>query len=60
MKKPKLVKDKSIKKEMLKHSFSDIPDKAISLISLNTIRDIEKKIGKKINFLRFIILSHSD
>ena len=53
MKKPKLVKDKSIKKEMFKHSFSDIPDKAISLISLNTIRDIEKKIGKKINFLRF-------
>ena len=36
-KKPKLVKDKTTKKEILKHSFSDIPDKAISLINFETI-----------------------
>ena len=52
-KRPKLVRDKSTKKEILKHSFSDIPDKAISLINFETIKDFEKKIGKKIDFLRF-------
>ena len=52
-KKPRLVRDKSKNKEDLKHSFSDIPDKAISLISLETIKDFEKKIKKNISFLRF-------
>ncbi len=51
--KPSLVRDKSEKIEILKHSFSDIPYKAISLISLSTIKDFENKIGKEINFLRF-------
>ena len=50
---PRLVRDKSKNKEDLKHSFSDIPDKAISLISLETIKDFEKKIKKNISFLRF-------
>ena len=52
-KKPKLVKDKSTKSEILKHSFSDIPDKAISFINFETIKDFEKKIKKNIDFLRF-------
>ena len=52
-KKPRLVRDKSKNKEDLKHSFSDIPDKAISLINLETIKDFENKIKKNINFLRF-------
>ena len=52
-KKPRLVRDKSKNKEDLKHSFSDIPDKAISLISQETIKDFESKIKKNINFLRF-------
>ncbi len=52
-KKPKLVKDRSEKNEFAKHSFSDISEKAISLINIETIKDFEKKIGKKINFLRF-------
>ena len=51
--KPKLVRDQSTQKETLKHSFSDIPDKAISIINFETIKDVEKKIRKKINFLRF-------
>ena len=44
--KPKLVRDKSEKNEILKHSFSDIPDKAISLINFETIEDFEKKNWK--------------
>ena len=52
-KKPKLVRDRSTKKEILKHSFSDIPEKAVSFINFQTIQDVEKKIGKKINFFRF-------
>ena len=46
-KKPKLIMDKSITKKNLKHSFSDIPDKAISFINLETIKDFEKKLIKK-------------
>ena len=52
-KKPRLVTDKSGSKNTSKHSFSDIPDKAISFINLQTIRDFEKKINTKINFSRF-------
>ena len=52
-KKPKLVRDRSTKKEILKHSFSDIPEKAVSFVNFQTIQDVEKKIGKKINFFRF-------
>ena len=35
------------------HSFSDIPEKAVSIVSLDTIMDLEKKISKPINPLRF-------
>ena len=51
--KPKLVVDKTQRNENLKHSFSDIPDKAISLINFETIKAFEKKINKKIDYLRF-------
>ncbi len=52
--KPKLVQEKNnYNKKNLKHSFSDLPDKAISIINLNTIIDFEKKIGKKIDPSRF-------
>ena len=37
----------------LTHSFSDIPDKAVSIINLNTISEFEKKLGKKIAPSRF-------
>ncbi len=52
-KKPRLVTDKSKFQNTSRHSFSDIPDKAISFINLQTIRDFEKKINKTINFSRF-------
>ena len=52
--KPNLVQGFPLKKnEGLTHSFSDIPDKAISIVNLNTVKDLEKKIGKSINPLRF-------
>jgi len=35
------------------HSFSDVPDQAISLINLSSIEDFSKKIGKEINPMRF-------
>ena len=35
------------------HSFSDVPEKAISIINLNTIAEFEKKIGKQISSSRF-------
>ena len=42
--KPKLVKGrKNENTKNLKHSFSDLPEKAISIINLNTIVDFEKK-----------------
>ena len=47
-KKPRLVTDKSGSKNTSKHSFSDIPDKAISFINLQTIRDFEKKLIPKL------------
>ena len=52
--KPKLVKGRNNENtKNLKHSFSDLPEKAISIINLNTIVDFEKKIGKKIAASRF-------
>ena len=45
--KPKLVSGN------IKHSFSDLPDKVISIINLNTVINLEKKIGKKIDPTRF-------
>ena len=52
--KPKLVKGrKNENTKNLRHSFSDLPEKAISIINLNTIVDFEKKIGKKIAASRF-------
>ncbi len=35
------------------HSFSDVPDKCVHIVNLNTVREIEKKFGNKINPLRF-------
>tara|TARA_B100001250_G_scaffold414503_1_gene453310 strand:+ start:1556 stop:2338 length:783 start_codon:yes stop_codon:yes gene_type:complete len=36
-----------------KHSFSDVPDKAISLINIQSIKDLESKINKDIDPCRF-------
>ena len=52
-KKPRLVTDKSDVKKDNKHSFSDIPDKALSFINLNTVNDFEVKIKKEVNYNRF-------
>ena len=35
------------------HSFSDLPEKAVSIINLKTIAEFEKKIGKQISSSRF-------
>ena len=35
------------------HSFSDISEKVIHLVNLNTVRNIEEKVNKSINPLRF-------
>ncbi len=35
------------------HSFSDVPDKAISLINLTSVRDFGEQIGAEINPVRF-------
>ena len=44
--KPKLVKGIKVENNHnLIHSFSDIPDKAVSIINLNTIRELEKKLS---------------
>ena len=52
--KPKLVQATKYENDKnLKHSFSDLPEKAISIINLNTILYFEKKIGKKIDPSRF-------
>ncbi|MDC3088573.1 MOSC domain-containing protein [Alphaproteobacteria bacterium] len=52
--KPKLVQGIKIQNNNnLTHSFSDIPDKAVSIINLNTISEFEKKLGKKIAPSRF-------
>jgi len=52
--KPNFVQGLPLKKnDGLTHSFSDIPDKAVSIVNLNTVMDLEKKIGKSINPLRF-------
>ena len=36
-----------------KHSFSDVPDKAISLINLSSILELSKKVGVEIEPMRF-------
>ena len=52
--KPKLVQGKKNENNKdLKHSFSDLPDKVVSIINLNTVYDLEKKINKKIDPSRF-------
>lgn len=52
--KPKLVRGIKVENNNnLTHSFSDIPDKAVSIINLNTINELEKKLGKKIAPSRF-------
>ncbi len=52
-KKPRLVTDKSDVKNDNKHSFSDIPDKALSFINLNTVNDFEVNIKQEVNYNRF-------
>ena len=48
--KPRLVQGTKYENDKnLKHSFSDLPEKAISIINLNTISDFEKKIEKNID-----------
>ena len=37
----------------LNHSFSDLPDKAISLINLSSIMELSEKIGAKLDPMRF-------
>ena len=52
--KPKLVQGIKIPdNNNLTHSFSDIPDKAVSIINLNTLNELEKKLDKKITPSRF-------
>ena len=52
--KPNFVQGLPLKKnDGLTHSFSDIPDKAVSIVNLNTVKALEEKIGKSINSLRF-------
>ena len=52
--KPKLVHGIKVENNNnLTHSFSDIPDKAVSIINLDTINELEKKLGKKIAPSRF-------
>ena len=52
--KPKLIQGIKVEKNNnLTHSFSDIPDKAVSIINLNTINELEKKLAKNIAPSRF-------
>ena len=51
--KPNLVRGIKTNKTNLVHSFSDIPDKAISIVNLNTIMELQRKLGKQISPSRF-------
>ena len=51
--KPTLVRGIEEKTSHLKHSFSDLPDKAISILNLKSIQDFEIKLGRQISPLRF-------
>ena len=51
--KPTLVRGIEGKTSLLKHSFSDLPDKAISILNLKSIQDFEIKLGRQISPLRF-------
>ena len=51
--KPRLVKGIKTNKTNPTHSFSDIPDKAISIINLNTVLELQNKLGKQISPSRF-------
>ena len=51
--KPNLVRGIKTNTTNLSHSFSDIPDKALSIINLNTIKDLQEKLGKQISPYRF-------
>ena len=52
--KPYLLQGLPVKlNDGLTHSFSDIPEKAVSIVSLNTVMALEQKVGKSINPLRF-------
>ena len=48
----KAIKGSDVKKDN-KNSFSDIPDKALSFINLNSVNDFEVKIKKEVNYSRF-------
>ena len=52
--KPNLVQGfEAEKNNGLIHSFSDIPEKAISIINMATVIDLETKTKKKIDTIRF-------
>lgn len=51
--KPRLVQGIKTNKANPAHSFSDIPDKAISIINLNTVLELQNKLGKQISPSRF-------
>lgn len=51
--KPMLVRGMENKTSRLKHSFSDLPDKAISIINLKSIKDFESKLDRQISPTRF-------
>jgi uncharacterized protein YcbX len=50
---PTLVRGIENKKSRLKHSFSDLPDKVISIINLKSIQDFESKLDRQISPIRF-------
>jgi len=51
--KPRLVQGIKTDKINTAHSFSDIPDKAISIINLNTVLELQNKLDKQISPSRF-------
>jgi uncharacterized protein len=51
--KPNLVRGIKTNANNLIHSFSDIPDKCLSIINLNTITELQEKLGKQISPSRF-------
>ena len=51
--KPRLVQGIKTDKTNPTHSFSDIPDKALSIINLNTVLELQNKLDKQISPSRF-------
>ena len=51
--KPRLVRGIKDSISKLNHSFSDIPEKVVSIINLKSVNDLENKIGRQISPYRF-------